>query len=469
MSEDIQQIFTLLRENVPNIRNSSCLERIERINRIEKYLNDKNKKAELFNLIYKDLHKCETEVIISELMIVQNHISYIKKNLAKWMKYKPVRSPFPLFGLKSGILYQSKGVVLIISPWNYPINLSLIPLIYSIAAGNTIILKPSEISYHTSGYIKKMIEQLFEKNEVVVIEGGISVSESLLEYPFNHIFFTGSSKVGKIIMKKASNHLSSITLELGGKSPCIIDETVNISAITQKLVWAKCINNGQTCISPDYVLLHESQYQKFIHEFKNSVVKFYDPFQKGINKSSDYGRIINDIHFTRLYKLYKDAIKKGANISVGGSFDVNDLYIEPTLIDMVNFDMEIMHEEIFGPLLPLITYQNINEVINIIEKNPYPLTIYISSNEKNTINYLIENIPSGGVVVNDYMLGYSNPNLPFGGINHSGIGKSFGFDCFEEFSNKRSIIRRKWSDLSFLYPPYANKKKKIINLLQHFF
>lgn len=461
-------MFTILNENKNKIGNSDYLHRIERISRIEQYLKNNNNRIELFDSMYKDLHKCETEVIISELMIVQSHISHIKKYLHNWMKYKSIKSPFPLLGVKSYIFYQSKGIVLIISPWNYPINLSLIPLIYSIAAGNTIIMKPSEISANTSAYIKKMIEQIFEKNEVAVIEGGISTSEELLQYPFNHIFFTGSSKVGKIIMEKASKNLSSITLELGGKSPCIIDETVDIPVITHKLVWAKYINNGQTCISPDYIILHKSKYQEFISEFKKSLHKLYDPYQTGINYSQDYGRIINYFHFNRLNALYNDAIKKGATVILGGLFGVHDLYMEPTLIENVNFDMDIMHEEIFGPLIPLITYENINEIINVISKNPNPLTLYIASNNKSSVEYIIKNVQSGGVVINDYMLGYSNPYLPFGGINQSGIGKSFGFDCFEEFSNKRSIIERKWGNLSIIYPPYDNKKKKIIDLLQRF-
>jgi aldehyde dehydrogenase (NAD+) len=348
-------------------------------------------------------------------------------------------------------------VVLILSPWNFPLNLSLVPLVYAIAAGNAVVLKPSEISFHTSAYLKKMISELFRWNEVAVVEGDVSVATRLLEMPFNHIFFTGSSRVGKIVMGKAAEHLSSVTLELGGKSPAIIDDTANIQQIARRLAWAKSVNCGQTCVTPDYVIIHESKKREFIEEFRSSITELYNKSGCGTENSSDYCRIISKYHFMRLNSLYNDALEKGASLLTGGYFEEDDLFISPTLLDGISEEMNIMQEEIFGPLLPVLTYKDRLEVSEIISRHPDPLMLYIASREKKNIQYFMDGNPAGGTVINDYMLGYSNPNLPFGGVNNSGIGKSLGFHCFMEFSNKRSVIHRKWGSLDLIYPPYNNR------------
>ncbi|WMW23037.1 aldehyde dehydrogenase family protein [Methanolobus mangrovi] len=465
MQPDIKTIFRLQQNTAPILALTDAKERIERLLRIDNYLKDEKHLAELYKALYKDLRKPEVEVISTEVGVIQTQIAYLKKNLSNWARDHKASTPLPLIGTRSYLRYEPKGVVLIMSPWNFPLNLSLVPLVYAIAAGNAVMLKPSEISSHTSVYIKNMIEELFDWNEVAVIQGDASVASELLELPFNHIFFTGSPRVGKIVMAKAAEHLCSVTLELGGKSPAIIDETANIPKMAKRLAWAKSINCGQTCVTPDYLILHDSIKDSFINEFESSLKEFYAPSDKGIDQSPDYCRIINDHHFQRLNSLYEDALEKGACVLTGGELDGTDRFIAPTILDNISEEMSIMQEEIFGPLLPVISYSDRSMVKKIIHNHPNPLMLYIASNDKNNIRYYMDGNPAGGTVINDYMLGYSNPNLPFGGVNNSGMGKSLGFHCFMEFSNKRSIIHRKWGSLSMIYPPYNDRVQWLVKMM----
>lgn len=465
MHHEIERVFSLQQKKWQQLASLEVSERIERLMRIDKYLRDEHHLLELYQAMFMDLHKPKVEVIATEVGIVQAQISYIKKHLSKWTRSRKVPTPLPLIGTRSFTKYEPKGVILIMSPWNFPLNLSLVPLVYAIAAGNAVMLKPSEISAHTSAFIKRMMDNLFPESEVAVFEGDASVASSLLEQPFNHIFFTGSPKVGKIVMTAAAKHLSGVTLELGGKSPAIIDETADISCIARRAAWAKSVNNGQTCITPDYLLIHESVSESFIREFGTAVKQLYDPEDKGINNSPDYCRIINDMHFKRLKSIYDDAISKGAHVSLGGDFDESDLFISPTLLERVNWDMDIMNEEIFGPLLPIITYRDRREAKDMIRRLPNPLTLYIASRDQGNIDYFTKSISAGGTVINDYMLGYTNPALPFGGINNSGLGKSLGLHCFAGFSNERSVIHRRWGSLSMVYPPYNDRILRLIKTL----
>jgi aldehyde dehydrogenase (NAD+) len=457
MQPDIRTIFGSQREEASILGSLDTKERLERVLRIDNYLRDEKNLQGLYEALYNDLRKPEVEVIATEVGIIQSQISYIKKNLHKWDRDHKVSTPLPLLGTRSYIRYEPKGVVLIMSPWNFPLNLSLVPLVYAIAAGNAVVLKPSEMSSHTSAYIRKMITELFRWNEVAVVEGDATVATKLLELPFDHIFFTGSPHVGKVIMSKAAEHLTSVTLELGGKSPAIIDETANIPQIARCLAWAKSINCGQTCVTPDYVIIHDSKKREFIEEFRSSITELYNSSGTGTEKSPDYCRIINHRHFKRVNSLYQDAIEKNAHLLTGGNFEEEELFISPTLLDNISEDMSIMQEEIFGPLLPVITYNDRSEVKDIIHRHPNPLMLYIASRDGKNIKFFMDGNPAGGTIINDYMLGYSNPNLPFGGINNSGMGKSLGFHCFMEFSNKRSVIHRKWGSLGLIYPPYNDR------------
>ena len=463
---DIKSIFETQQNNRDNLKRTSAKERIAKLVKVEKYISDQSNIDALEQALYKDFKKPSAEVYLTELGVVHAQISYIKNNLSYWMLNKKVDTPLLLQGTSSYIKYEPKGVCLVISPWNYPFNLAMVPVLYAIAAGNTVILKPSEITTHTSAYLNKMISELFETDEVCVVEGDVATSTSLLELPFDHIFFTGSPQVGKIVMAAAAKNLTSVTLELGGKSPAIIDEKVDVSSAAEKLAWAKCLNNGQTCIAPDYAIVHENKKEALIAELKNNIGGYYNHESKGIQASQDYSRIVNNKHLNRIKALVDDAVEKGAKLECGGDVNQEDNFLSPTILSNVNEDMSIMQEEIFGPVLPVMTFKNKEEVPELINKRPKPLSMYIASKSHKNIQYYIDNTSAGGTIVNDYMLGYSNPNLPFGGVNNSGIGKSLGFHSFVGFSNERGILKRHYMKLKpFMYPPYTNFVKKVIKLI----
>jgi aldehyde dehydrogenase (NAD+) len=468
-ASNIKRAFDLQRANLSKLADSSTKERLEKLQRIDDYLKDQSNLEALEEAMHRDFRKPAFEVMSTEVGVVRSHLITIRRYLKRWMSSKRVATPLPLIGTSSYIHFEPKGLCLIIAPWNYPFNLAITPLLYAVAAGNAVVLKPSEISSHTSAFIHKMIEELFDESEIAVIEGDASVSKSLLELPFHHIFFTGSQQIGKIVMEAAAKNLASVTLELGGKSPAVIDPTANIKVFAGKIAWGKLINNGQTCIAPDYAIVHESILEDFVKYFQDAVKKMYDPEGKGVEHSPDLCRIVNARHFHRLKGLLGDAIEKGAKIPIGGRFIEDDLFIAPTLLTDVTEEMEIMQEEIFGPILPVLTYNRKEEIAAIINRRSKPLTMYIAGKDKKLAAYLIHETSAGSTVINDYMLGYSNPHLPFGGVNHSGIGKSMGYHGFVEFSNERSMIKRNWGTLKMIFPPFNSRKKRLIEFFYDLF
>lgn len=465
----ITDVFQKQQAYAPQLVHTTAKARLEKLERIERYLRDESNLKRLFKAMHHDLRKPEVEVIASETGVIESHIKHVRSYLKRWMAPKKVPTPLMMIGTSSYIYYEPKGVSLIMAPWNYPLNLALVPMVYAIAAGNTVVLKPSEISRHTSAYIKRMMEELYDEREVAVFEGDASVAQSLLDQPFNHMFFTGSPQIGKVVMKAAAEHLASVTLELGGKSPAIVDPSANLATIAERTVWSKSINAGQTCIAPDYLIVHESVKEKFIEEYRRAVHNLFDPKGEGVQTSPDYCRIISDKHFGRIKELLNDAVEKGADIAVGGQHDESDRFIAPTLLTDVTEEMEVMEEEIFGPLMPLVTYRDREEIIDIVRRRPKPLTLYIASNDKDNIRYILENTSAGGTIINEYLLGYSNPHLPFGGVNNSGIGKSLGYHGFVEFSNERGVIKRNWGTLKFIYPPYTDWIRKTVERIYKWF
>lgn len=465
ISAEISQQFEALRANRMVLRQSSAKERIAKLRSIKAYLLDSKHEKELEQAMWKDLRKSATEVLSTEVGPLLMSINHICKFLSGWMAPKGVDTPISMAGLSSHIRYQAKGVCLIFSPWNYPFQLTINPLLYAIAAGNAVVLKPSEISAHTTAFITKMMGSLFPKNEVTVIEGDAKIAAVLMEFPFNHVFFTGSPQVGKIVMRAAANHLTSVTLELGGKSPAIIDDSVNLKKVAEQTAWAKLLNNGQTCIAPDYILIQQSIASKFITFYEEAVQKLYNPNDLGIDQSEDYGRIINDANFDRLSGLIEDAKNKGAQLIFSDTSKPEERFMSPVLLTGVTSEMKVMQEEIFGPILPIISFDRISDIPEILEQQLTPLSFYIQSKNRKTVDYILENSASGGAVINDYMVGTINPNLPFGGLNNSGIGKSNGLHSFIEFSNERGIVRRGWGTLKFLYPPFAPWLKKVLKFL----
>ncbi len=442
-------------KNVLALRNSSYQDRIAKIKSIYNYILNKSNHDRIAEALYKDLRKSNEEVITTEMTPVILTIKEVCKKLKHWMKDEHVPSPVTMVGMSSFIKYESKGNILIIGPWNYPFQLAIYPLVYAIAAGNTAIIKPSEFSSNTANAISIMIKELFDENEVAVVEGGIPEATALLALPFNHIHFTGSPKVGKIVMEAAAKNLTAVTLELGGKSPVIIDGSTNLNSTAEKVCWGKTLNSGQTCIAPDFALVQENALDGFVEGFKRACEKFYDPDKKGIDQSKDYGRIINDTNFDRVQALLEDAKENGAKVEFGGEVNKQDRYIQPTLLSNINMEMKIMQDEIFGPILPVVPFKNKEDVTELLNSFPSPLALYIMSNNKDNTKYFLDHTVAGGTYINELMLTSVNPHLPFGGVNNSGVGKTGGKHSFMDFSNQRGVIKRKYGNsIKLIYPPF---------------
>jgi acyl-CoA reductase-like NAD-dependent aldehyde dehydrogenase len=402
--------------------------------------------------LYKDFGKSAFETYATETGSIIEEINNALRNLKEWMAPVPVKNPLVLFRSESKITYDPYGSVLIIGAWNYPFALTLIPLVGAIAAGNCVVLKPSEMAHHSSHAIARILRSTFDEEHVSVIEGGVDVCTELLKQRFDYIFFTGGAAVGRIVAMAAAKNLTPVTLELGGKSPCIVDDDEDIAIASKRIVWGKFINAGQTCIAPDYILVNEDVKEKLIENLKRNIESFYgdDP-----RRSPDYCRIINKKHFQRLTALIE---KK--KVVYGGQVSKTDLYISPTIMDFVSWDDKVMQEEIFGPILPILTYEDIDEAIDEISKRDKPLAIYLFSDNKKVHEKVMRNTSSGGLCINATILHTSNPNLPFGGVGKSGMGNYHGKNSFLTFSHEKAVMKKSpFPDLDVSYPPYRGKLK----------
>ncbi len=456
-SDSVSKLFAAQKAHAPTLAASTAKERSRQLLQIANYLTAHQQIV--VEALKADFNKPEVETLLSELATVLSHIRHIRKHLKSWMVPKAVRTPLSMLGTDNYIHYEPKGQVLIIAPWNYPLNLSLIPAVYALAAGCTILLKPSEFTPHTTAFLRQLAQDLFPPEVFSVVAGEGELAVQLTALPFDHIFFTGSPQIGKLVMQAASKNLTSVTLELGGKSPAIFDRTAAIPKCAKALAWAKFFNAGQTCIAPDYLLVEAGKEAAVQTAVASYVQKAFGPLPE---QSDSFARIINDRHFQRLQALLDDAVKKGAKVVFGGQHDASTLYFAPTLLTHVREDMQIMQEEIFGPILPMLSFQTLEEAVAIVNRRPKPLTLYINSEKHATVNYLVQHTRAGGTIVNDYLLGFANPYLPLGGVNNSGIGKSFGLHGFIEFSNERGMIHRRFLDLSFLHPPYTERLTKLV-------
>lgn len=462
----IRTLFEKQMAFAPLLAQTNARQRIAKLQRLLRYLTDEAQFRRMAVAMYQDFRKPAFEVWSTEIGVVKSNIVYTCSRLHRWMQDQYVESPPALMGTRAYIRYEPKGISLIIAPWNYPINLALTALVYGIAAGNPIILKPSEMAPNTAAFLAEALASLFPEEEVAVVLGDAETAKSLLELPFQHIHFTGSPAVGKVVMAAAARHLASVTLELGGKSPALIDETADLADHAEKLAWAKMMNNGQTCVAPDYLVIHESVRERFLGYYAAAIERLYNAKGEGIAQSPDLARIINLRHFNRIMHLVEDALDKGASIALGGQADAADLYIAPTVLTGVTEDMEIMQEEIFGPVLPVVPFKTRDEAVAIIGRRPKALSMYLGSRSNSLINYYLAHTSAGTTCINEYMLSFSNQNLPFGGVNNSGIGKSQGRHGFIEFSNERSVIRRHWlkKALKTIYPPFTDVKMRVLKL-----
>ena len=421
--------------------------------------------AQIKEAIQKDFKKPEIEIELTEIWVCIREARYMLKNLKRWMKKERVSRTLTLITTKSYIVKQPKGIVLIIAPWNYPFQLTIMPLLAAIAAGNSVFLKPSEKTPHTSRLICKLISELFESKDVSVFEGGKETVSMLLKKKFDHILYTGGTEVGRIIMEKAATTLTPVTLELGGKCPVVIDATSNICEAAKKITYFKFMNAGQTCVAPDYILIEESIKDEFINHCKNYILDMYGDLDL-IKNNLDYCRIVDKDHSERLNKILKDSIDSGSNLEFGGIYNQEDCFMSPTIIS-TSFTSSIMKEEIFGPILPIIGYESFDSAVNQINTMESPLAGYLFSNNKHHINSFIQHTQSGGVCINDVSIHLVHEKLPFGGVGESGIGKYHGKFGFDELSNIRPVIKNiEKSPLKILHPPYNKKVKKVVNMLK---
>lgn len=402
----------------------------------------------------KDLNKSEYEAYMTEIGYTLLEISTMIKGLNKWSKPKKVRTPISMFPAKSYIYKEPYGVTLIISPWNYPFQLAIVPLAGAMAAGNCAIIKPSEYSSNISKVINKMLSECFNDEYIKVIEGDKEISQKLLEQKFDYIFFTGSENVGKIIMQAAAKNLTPVTLELGGKSPCFVDKNVNINLAAKRIVWGKFINAGQTCVAPDYILVDEESKEELI---KHLIKHIKEMFSIG----DTYPKIINENRFHHLMNLLKNE-----EIIYGGKGYLETLHIEPTLLDKVSWDSPIMQEEIFGPIIPIITYSSLEEVVSKVNNMPKPLSLYLFTNSPQTKKYILNQLSFGGGCINDTIVHLATPYLPFGGVGSSGMGSYHGQASFDTFSHQKSIMKRGKIDVPLRYPPFKKSTKLLRKFLK---
>ena len=421
----------------------------------------KKYEKDIIDALYKDLGKSEFEAYSMEVGFVLDSITNFTKHLKRWARIRKVRTPIHQFPSKGYIMYEPYGTVLIIGPFNYPFQLLIEPLIGAIAAGNCAILKPSESTPTVSALIKKIIDETFEEKYISVIEGEKETTSALINAPFDHIFFTGSVPVGKIVMAAAAKNLVPVTLELGGKSPAIIDSTANLEIAAKRVLWGKFINAGQTCIAPDYVFVHKAIKEKFIKKLKETVINFYG---EDASKSMDYGKIVNRRQFNRLAAIIESDKRK---IIYGGGLDEETLYIEPTILDKVDWQDAVMQDEIFGPIMPLLEYEDLQAVIDIVNSKPKPLSLYVFTENKDVEKNVLNNISFGGGCVNDTISHVASSNLPFGGVGNSGIGSYHGRDSFETFSHRKSVLKKStFIDIKMVFPPFGDRVKLVRKLLK---
>lgn len=428
--------------------------RKEQLKKLSKAI--KSYESDILETLYTDLGKNKVEAYATEIGITLKSIKNARKELKNWTKTKNVDTPLYLFPTKSYIKKEPYGTVLIIAPFNYPFQLVFEPLIGAIAAGNTAIIKPSELTPNVARVIKRLINETFDANYIEVIEGGIEETQTLIHLPFDYVFFTGSENVGKIVYQAASENLVPVTLEMGGKSPVIVDETANIKVASERICFGKFTNAGQTCVAPDYILVHESVKDDLITALSKTLREFYG---QNIQQSPDYGRIVNLKHYHRLTSLLNSA---QMNIVFGGHSDEDERYIEPTLLDHVTNDSAIMQEEIFGPILPILTYQSLDEAIAFIHQRPKPLSLYLFSEDENATQRVINELSFGGGAINDTLMHLANPKLPFGGVGASGMGRYHGKYSFDTFTHEKSYIFKSTRLESGVHlPPYKGKFKYI--------
>lgn len=445
---DYSEILTQQKNYLASKESSSVQERIDLLKKLKSYI--QNHEQEILDALYADFKKSHFEGYATELLVTYKEINLFIKKLKRWSKPKRVSPTLFNFPSSDYIYRQAWGQVLVIAPWNYPFQLAINPVLAAIACGNSVILKPSELTPHTAKILEQVVHAIFPKEMAYVIQGGVETSTYLLKQKWDYIFFTGSVPVGKIIAKAAAEHLTPVTLELGGKNPCIVDETANLEVAAKRITWGKLINAGQTCIAPDYILVHEKLKKELVEKIIHYIEAFYS---KEIKESPDYPRIINSKNLKRLAQMLSNE-----KLLYGGDVSESELYIAPTLIDEPKLESAVMQDEIFGPILPILSYSNFKEVEHIIEKYPSPLSLFIFTENSKRAKQWMQQFKFGGGIINDTIVHFVNDRLPFGGVGNSGMGQYHGKHSFFTFTREKTVLHRKtWIDLPFRYAPYGDK------------
>jgi len=462
-SSDIAARFQALKSATPRLRNSTASERAAKMTALWEATVDR--KDDLIKAAHNERGTHDLDMA-AELVMLKSEIDFMSKNLAKWMKPEKVKNSLATLGKRCEIRRQSKGVVLNMAAYNAPTAESFIPMLASIAAGNAMAIKPSELAPDSAQIIQEIVNKAFPADEADVFQGGVKVAQELLALPFDHIYYTGGMAVGKIVMKAAADNLASVTLEMGGKNPVIIDDTAKLENAAKKLAWGRVMNAGQVCIAPDYAIVHESVKDDFQTQISAQINALYNSDDAGLENSPYVPRIINERHTKRVKALLDDAVKKGATVVSGGGVNIKDNYIEPTILTDVSEDMEIMQEEVFGPILCVMGYKTREEVLELIAPRTNSLALYIYSTNDDNIEYFLANTSSGSAVVNNNCIqSGTNPRLPFGGVGNSGMGRIGGFEGFKTMSNERSIVHQpldKFRDFLIQLPPYSDRYSGLI-------
>jgi len=457
--------FAALRQRAPALRQEDVAARRARLQKLANWL--QTHRADIQAALFTDFRKPAAETDLTEIWTSMVELKHTMSHLKKWMAPRRVGASMALLGTRSWVQIEPKGVVLIISPWNYPFYLAVGPLISAIAAGNAVVIKPAEQTPATSALLQQLCEELFRPDEVLLLQGDKEVATELLRLPWDHIFFTGSPEVGKIVMRAAAEHLSGLTLELGGKNPAVVDATANLRDAAEKIVWGKFLNNGQTCVAPDYLLVQESVQPALLTEITAAIQRAYNPAGAGIQQSDSLARVVNQHHFARLAGLLEDAQTRGATVATGGTVDAAQHYIEPTVLTNVPAGARVLEEEIFGPLLPVLTFQDLSETTAYINARLKPLAQYVFTTDADNRRYLLGNVSAGGAGVNETVLHFAHPELPTGGVGNSGLGKAHGHSGFLAFSNEKGVMRQRvgFTGIKAMYPPYTGRVRKLIDLM----
>lgn len=464
VTENIPGIFAKLQDNAAALKARSGAERAQRI----KALLEAVLKRKHDLIAASEIERGSQDLdVAAELMMLKMEADFIAKNVTKWMKRQKVKGSMAAFGKTSYVLYEPKGVVLNLSAWNAPAVISLYPLLPAIAAGNACLLKPSELAPHSAKILKEIVEAVFPAEEFAVVEGGPEVAAALLAQPFNHIYYTGGHRVGRIVMEAAAQHFSSITLEMGGKSPAIIDASADLDNAATKIVWGRMANAGQICVAPDHVLTPAPMLDATVEALVAAAKRMYDSEGKGYLDTPEVCKIINHAHFDRVVALIEDAKAKGATVAYGGNYDRESRKIEPTILTNVTEGMDVMRDEIFGPVLPVATYNTREDVPTIVERRSKPLALYVYGKDKAALDWFVAHTTAGSTVLNhNCVQSGTNPNLPFGGVGHSGMGRVGGFRGFQEMSNARALMVQhldRIRDMAVNLPPYSDRYRSLIS------